>query len=86
MKTYRIPELFIKVIYEFIKWEYQMSEIRLIRNQNHEVDEPYDSPNYKRVRMLGEIKVYLERLLTNNKERRNDDNQEVFNWFERRQQ
>jgi len=83
MKTFRIPELFVKIIFEFIKFEYQMAEIRLVRNQNYDIDEPFDSPNYRRVRMLGNIKDYLERLLTNKKERRNED-QEVFTWYNKR--
>jgi len=85
MKTYRIPELFIKVIFELMRWECQMSEIRLIKDKHNEIDEPYDSPNYRRLRMLREVRDYLDRLLTNSKERRNGSSQEVFSWYDRRE-
>lgn len=84
MNTVRVPRKFIKIILEFIRWEYQMSEIRLLRNSNNEIDEPYDSPNYRHVRMLGEVKDYMERLLNPTKERRSE-RQEIFTWYEHRQ-
>ncbi len=83
--TIRVPRHYLKVMLEFTKWEYVMNELRLERNYDNRIIEPYDSPNYQRVRMLGDIINELEVLL-HIKKRERCEKQEVFDWYERRQQ
>jgi len=77
-------EVQLTALFDFIRKERLIVEAGFIRNQNNEVDEPLNSPRHKRLIELDDWLKTLKQGLR--RERRLENGQLVFEWFELREE